>query len=188
MTPNENEILVAGDKSVQKAGYYSTQIAGYESTQTAGHISIQKAGDDSTQIIGDRSTQTAGDTFKKSLYDLRANVFPNKLFDQKNDNKRKIFTWIRMIIAFNMYAEIRNHFRLHPYNRIDFIGSIKDTVRFDVHIYYAYWKRYFIGRRVMFIEDKILLKMINFVKNGDTDLFWDKIFSMYNNCIANDKY
>lgn len=88
-------------------------------------------------------------------------------------NKIKAATWVRMILAFNMYADVRNLLMLSPDNRIDFIGSSGHD-RNSLSIRFS-------GCYVLHLLNDILHHMIYLITEGRNADFWELIFDIYDN-------
>ncbi len=114
-----------------------------------------------------------GETLDQCKRTLRTCSLPSFYITSSLDmsNKIKAVAWTRMIMAFNMYAEVRKALNL-PYNTIDFIGSSGHT---DL------WRRHFNGRCVLFISNNKINSIINLIDNRIYTDFWDYIFDIYDN-------
>ena len=84
----------------------------------------------------------------------------------------KIATWARMILAFNMYAEVRKRFNMHKCNRVDFIGSTNSSM--------SLWEACFHGRCVLYIKDVDINHMMDLIDDNRAEDFWLRIFEIYN--------
>ncbi len=102
---------------------------------------------------------------------------------EERNNKLKHVTWVRMILAFNMYAKIRQSFGLQPYHKIDFIGSIGNN-----HPERNKCKNWFDGKKVLFISNEKLHNLIHLTEINNTNEFWDCIFEIYDNLNINCEY
>ena len=94
--------------------------------------------------------------------------------NSENFNKLKAITWVRMIIAFNLYAACRCTIGILPYDRIDFIGSAGDN-----NPNRNTWESRFNDRCVLFISDEKLWKMIQLTEEQKAEEFWECIFEIY---------
>jgi hypothetical protein len=122
-----------------------------------------------------------GDTLEECKHNLSVNVFPSirHIITARNYTlaKQKAIAWTRMIMAFNMYANILREFNVSQNNYIDFIGS---KTGYDI------WKSMFHRRCVLFINNEKLQEMIELSNNissidlhSDHRRFWQNIFDIY---------
>ena len=110
---------------------------------------------------------------------LRRNIFPSLPFRRQRSRtawqeKLKIITWVRMVLAFNYYAKLRASYHLSPSHNVDFIGSASDT-----NIHRNCWEPRFHGRCVLYIADSKLTHMIELVSSERTEDFWQCIINLY---------
>ncbi len=127
-----------------------------------------------------------GETLHECKQSLREVYFPTYCLSSNMttidiQKKVKTVTWARMILAFNMYAELRKTFMARPYNYIDFIGSKRDELQTD-------WTPRLNNLCFLHIKDSQLNCMIELTELSCSNeyedseaLFWDCIFDIYEN-------
>lgn len=99
--------------------------------------------------------------------------------DQNTINK----AWVRIIAAFNMYADICQVVGYRKCNRIDFIGSAGNN---DPHA--NIWIPKFNNRCVLFLSDDAINYLIARIIRYDHINFWFTIFDIYNTQIFNPRF
>ena len=108
------------------------------------------------------------DTILNNLKEeLKNNVFP----EYQRPHRVAETAWVRIILAFNMYAEVRRELGLLPNNRIDFLGSTGNACNI--------WENRFNGRRVLYVNDNQLIDLVRLIDNGINDEAWQLIFNIY---------
>jgi hypothetical protein len=116
-----------------------------------------------------------GDTIEQCEQSLKTYRFPYYPVPRSITNRNKLvaITWVRMIMAFNMYAYVKRTIDTIPSNNlnIDFIGSCGSSNR---------WENRFNGRCLLYIENSKLEHMIQLTLNGQHEDFWNNIFEIYN--------
>jgi len=134
-----------------------------------------------------------GETLKECKENLKYNIFPYAVFPSVRhritarnytSTVQKVIAWTRMIMAFNMYADVCEIFGMQC-NKIDFIGSKTGCNT---------WKSMFHQRCVLFINNEKLQEMIELSNNISSDSvnsivnynkFWQNIFDIYDNLSTN---
>ncbi len=135
-----------------------------------------------------------GDTLEECKNNLSDNNFPPIHCQRRTIAERnKNITWTRMIMAFNMYAEVRKEFRNstdRQIHKIDFIGSKQDsnchTINTIINV--------FNGRKALFLPSDIIQNLITLTATSRlssynerdttyTRRFWNYIFEIYDNII-----
>jgi len=110
-----------------------------------------------------------GETLEECKETLKYNILPLC----ENTEEKSLLTWIKMMIAFNMYAKVRKVFMIKPYNYIDGIGITNRK---------SNWIP-FHGSCCLFINKNTLNLMLELTENcleKDSNLkFWDCIFDIY---------
>jgi len=132
---------------------------------------------------------TFGDTLEQCKNRLRENTFARHELSYTDNiyekiqsltlsqyQKMKTVTWVRMIIAFNMYAEVRKAFHLNPYDKIDLIGStgIKPNKYYNNCL----------NNNILYINDNTLDNIKTYTIYEKNRLFWDCIFDIYDNVVV----
>lgn len=84
--------------------------------------------------------------------------------------------WVRIILALNMYAEVRKNLNIFPNEKIDFIGSASVSNNYCNRLEYR-----FHNRRILYIDDTLLIDLIRLVANNSYFHFWECIFDIYDN-------
>lgn len=119
-----------------------------------------------------------GETLEEHKAFLESNRFPPLLISsitsgQDLTKELKIATWTRMIMAFNMYADVRRLFHERKSNKVDFISSMGNDYSVNR------WESYFQGRCVLFIRDEEIRHMSELIKHYVNIDFWRHIFHIY---------
>ncbi len=133
------------------------------------------------------------DTLEECKRALSFNCFPRisyigRLSGSRLTTRNKAIAWTRMIMAFNMYADVKREFGVLQNNHIDFIGSKRN----DTIIEHT-WDTAFHRRCILFISnDKLqqLLELSNYCTNSsiDNEQFWSYIFEIYDNLPTNRRF
>jgi len=141
-----------------------------------------KYNSNSTYVFGGENLESCKEYLKKYCRFLPFMVSSRNTVEF-NFNKIKAVTWMRMIVAFNLYAAFRKKIDLLPYNKIDFIGSAGDN-----NPNRNSWEPHFHGRCVLFISDEKLWKMIQLTEEDKITEFWKCIFEIYDDLNSNPRF
>lgn len=122
----------------------------------------------------DYSLTCSGDTFIECKESLRNISFPACV--------RRITLnaniWVKMIMAFNMYAMVRSEFNLSTPLFVDFICPVGNNNQNRSN-----FKKYFNGRNVLFIANNKIRAISDSLENERFSYFWDLIFITYDYAI-----
>ena len=140
--------------------------------------------------------QCEGNTLEECKNSLSLNVFPFIRYQRTNErNQLKAIAWTRMIMALNMYADVKREFGFSVNHFIDFIGSqrnnsssFRDTSLHETNFHSETWNReiwksVFHRRCAIFISNAKLEYLIELSTNGQHVFgyreFWNLIFEIY---------
>lgn len=135
------------------------------------------------QLSGRFEFVANGDTLEEAKISLSNNIFPRVpsrpryLSDNAWSDRIKVHAWVRMIIAFNCYAKLRELYNVTPSHNVDFIGSAGNN-----HSRRNRWEPRFHGRCVLHLSDDTIARIILLVTENaslSTTLFWREIFYLY---------
>lgn len=124
----------------------------------------------------------SGDDIESCKQSLCDNVFPLFRGTLTTDNifeHAKNIAWVRMVLALNMYADVRRHFSLQPYGRVDIVLS-SGSSRFNYHRYEIRQSMYNVYR-VLYAENSKLSSLGSLTKVE----FWRRIFEIYDDQTSN---
>ncbi len=131
--------------------------------------------------------QCEGNTLEECKNSLSLNIFP---FIRNARNQLKAIAWTRMIMALNMYADVKREFGFPVNHFVDFIGSQRNnSSSFRETSFHSetwnreIWKSVFHRRCAIFISNAKLEHLIELSTNGqhrfDNQEFWNLIFEIY---------
>jgi len=131
----------------------------------------------------DYSLTCSGDTFIECKECLRNISFPTcireTILTHQWQSMLYANVWVKMIMAFNMYAMVRSEFSSSTSLSVDFICPVGNNNQNR-----SKFKKYFNGRNVLFIADNKIRAMSDSLGDERFSYFWSLIFITYDYAIS----
>lgn len=115
----------------------------------------------------------------ENIDDCKASLVLNQFPELNESSDIKTATWVRTILALNMYANVRQALRIRHYSTVDFVG-----IKSDSNNRFYPCTRLFHGRTVLFITSAEMRDLIQMTENNWSVDFWRKIFLIYDDYIS----